>query len=809
MPPVVNIRNVGTGERRSATPEEARQIVAAEPASWVVETTSESNAATIADQRQRDYSTFSDKVDALGGQAASIATFGGTDLLARSLGGADAAREERWKREANPGSTFVGTLIGLAPSVLTGGEGAVGALARATPAGAASRLGAAIARTEESAGLASRVARGAAGAVAEGGIYSAGTAMSGTALADDPPTIENIAGSMSHRFLTDAPINAIAGGALSAAEHGLLRVRRNMTEAAKDAERAASAAPVEGAPIPEDIAALDMKAARDAKRAEEARVLAEDVTPKRQALVQDLAEFRQWHGEARPWDALATGSKDARDAAAKAAKKAERAAKKAEARVAELEAELKRMATEFPGVLPDPEQAQWNADEAERQTLLADIKAWDDRQAKLAEFVARDSNASPAYSAPIVLRRVEDIYDMAAIRSQSRSLDEVEQRTRENALRSIESAARSLGSAVDFVADIVENRDEGEEGKGEIARRVLLTGSPAYKRAFNKYLKNQTALWTAEESRAAALAVTGTTTTGGYAVPYVFDPTIIRIGAWTAVNPFRAACRVETITNGNNWRTVTVGAITAGYGTEGLAASEGGPTFGQPSYTVQKAQAFATVSIETLEDRPDITSELTAAFAEAKDTEEENKFAVGTGLTVYPLGMFTDTAYTNQDTATNDTTAIADMKLLEAALPLRHRARAAFFMSRSTQRQLEALDTTGYYFKQTGQNFAMGMANPANGSPIGLTGSTLLGYPIWEVPSGPSTLTTDGAIIVIFADPRSYVIVDRLGMNVEVIPHLTNGATPSFPTGQRGVYMYWRNTAKPINADAGRSLSVQ
>lgn len=479
------------------------------------------------------------------------------------------------------------------------------------------------------------------------------------------------------------------------------------------------------------------------------------------------------------------------------------------ARVAELEAELKRMATEFPGVLPDPEQAQWNADEAERQTLLADIKAWDDRQAKLAEFVARDSNASPAYSAPIVQRRVEDIYDMAAIRSQSRSLDEVEQRTRENALRSIESAARSLGSAVDFVADIVENRDEGEEGKGEIARRVLLTGSPAYKRAFNKYLKNQTALWTAEESRAAALAVTGTTTTGGYAVPYVFDPTIIRIGAWTAVNPFRAACRVETITNGNNWRTVTVGAITAGYGTEGLAASEGGPTFGQPSYTVQKAQAFATVSIETLEDRPDITSELTAAFAEAKDTEEENKFAVGTGLTVYPLGMFTDTAYTNQDTATNDTTAIADMKLLEAALPLRHRARAAFFMSRSTQRQLEALDTTGYYFKQTGQNFAMGMANPANGSPIGLTGSTLLGYPIWEVPSGPSTLTTDGAIIVIFADPRSYVIVDRLGMNVEVIPHLTNGATPSFPTGQRGVYMYWRNTAKPINADAGRSLSVQ
>lgn len=481
------------------------------------------------------------------------------------------------------------------------------------------------------------------------------------------------------------------------------------------------------------------------------------------------------------------------------------------ARVAELEAVISRRAVEFTGVFPDDIQAQDDADIAERKALNADIAAWDSRQARLAEFAKRDEdrNVSPAYAAPIVQRRqsTEDIYDLNAIRSASRSLEEVAQRTKDNALRSIESASRSL--KVDGLADMVENRDSGEEGDGEVARRILLTGSPLYKRAFSKYLRGEKDLWSPEEQRAAALAVTGTTTTGGYAVPYVFDPSMIHIGAFTAVNPFRAACRVETISNGNNWRTVTVGAITAGYGTEGLAASEGGPTFGQPTYTVQKAQAFATVSIETLQDRSDITSELTSVFAEGKATEEENKFAVGTGLTVYPLGMFTDTAYTNVDTATNDTTAIADIRLLEAALPLRYRARAAFFMSRSTQRQLEALDTTGYYFKSPGQQFAMGMTSPDSASPTGNTGSTLLGYPVWEVPSAVSTLTTDGAIIVAFVDPRSYVIVDRVGMTVEVIPHLLNGATPSFPTGQRGIYMYWRNTAKPINADAGRSLSVQ
>jgi hypothetical protein len=119
---------------------------------------------------------------------------------------------------------------------------------------------------------------------------------------------------------------------------------------------------------------------------------------------------------------------------------------------------------------------------------------------------------------------------------------------------------------------------------------------PAYKRYFTKYLRNEKALWTPEESRAAALAVTGTTTTGGYAVPYVFDPTIIHIGVYTAQNPFRQACRVETITNGNNWRTVTVGAVTTAYITEAGAATEQGPTFGQPTYTVQSAHAFATVS---------------------------------------------------------------------------------------------------------------------------------------------------------------------------------------------------------------------
>jgi HK97 family phage major capsid protein len=479
-------------------------------------------------------------------------------------------------------------------------------------------------------------------------------------------------------------------------------------------------------------------------------------------------------------------------------------------RVRELESSIGARAIEYPGAFPEDVETTDRAENAERDTLVRDIEAWDTRQARLREFAQRSGNVVPG-AAPAIIRTqsVEDIYDVGTVRRQLGYGEEATTRLRENALRSIDAAAKSARWAeLDGLVDLIEHRDEGDQGKGEAADRVLLTGSPVYKRAFNKYLAGMKDLWTPEEARAAALAVTGTTTTGGYAVPYIFDPTMIHIGAWTSINPYRAACRVETISGGNNWLAVTVGAITAKWDTEGAASVEGGPTFGQPTFTVQRADAFATVSIEALQDRPDLTGELSRLFGEAKDTLEENSFTLGTGATVYPFGMFRDAAFTNVDTATDNVTAIADMGKLEGALPLRHRLNAAFFMSRSTQRQLEALDTTGYYFKRPGQYFAMGSEIPKSMS-TGNTGSQLLGYPIWEVPSAVSTLTADGAIIVVFGDPRNYVIVDRIGMNVEVVQTMLNGATPSFPTGQRGIYCYWRGTARPINVDGMRSLSVQ
>lgn len=482
-----------------------------------------------------------------------------------------------------------------------------------------------------------------------------------------------------------------------------------------------------------------------------------------------------------------------------------------EARISELEAGLKRQAEEETGIPSVESQARWDADTKE----LTDLRAARAVRVQRAAFLQSipDDAGHREYTAPNVIRTksADDIYDLRAV--ENLPFEDRRQALRDNAMRSVETSTLAPGANKDGLAYFLDNRDhmpkDGDQDQ-ELAKRILLTGSPAYKRFFNKYLAGIERAATPEEQRAAALAVTGTTTTGGYAVPYVFDPTIIRIGAHTAVNPYRAACRVETISGGNNWRAVTAGAITAKWDAEAAASVEGGPTFGQPTFTVQRADAFATVSIETLQDRPDITGELSLIFGEAKDTLEENSFTLGAGTTVYPQGMFLSGAFTVQSTATNDVTAIADLLLLEAALPLRERQSpgAAMFMSRSTQRQLEALDTTGYYFKRPGQiSIPLGMPLQSN-SPTGNTGTQVLGYPIWEVPSAVSTLTTDAAVIVVFCNPRNYVIVDRIGMNVEVVPLMLNGATPSFPTGQRGVYCYWRGTARVLYADGGRQLDV-
>jgi HK97 family phage major capsid protein len=71
-----------------------------------------------------------------------------------------------------------------------------------------------------------------------------------------------------------------------------------------------------------------------------------------------------------------------------------------------------------------------------------------------------------------------------------------------------------------------------------------------------------------------------------------------------------------------------------------------------------------------------------------------------------------------------------------------------------------------------------------------------------------STLTTTGSKIAIVGNIReAFTIVDRVGMSVELIPHLV-GANHR-PIGQRGLFAYWRVGSAAVNPGAARYLEVK
>lgn len=439
---------------------------------------------------------------------------------------------------------------------------------------------------------------------------------------------------------------------------------------------------------------------------------------------------------------------------------------------------------------------------AERAELNLAITKWQQRLAAVTE-AAKDPERVEAEVPNVIVRKGEsDIYDLEHVYRTARSLEQRNTMVRDNAMRAAETL-RVTGNRYDQeksrerVAELIDFHDSEDK---EIAERVLKTNSPQYRAAFNRYVK------TAGEERGTALAV-GVDATGGYAVPVSFDPTMIAIGAWTAINPFRASCRVETISGTDTYQVLTATAITAAYATEAAAATEQGPTFARPEFIAKRAHAFVTASYEMAQDRPDLSAELGVLFGEAKDTLEENQFTIGVGTTVYPQGIGLKDAITRVDSVTNDVVAVADVRAVEAALPIRHRFGAAWYLSRAAIRAIQAFETTGGQLFN-GVNYAA-VGNPVN-SQTGNTGLTLLGYPVFENPSMPWTPTTDDTTWGVLMNPKScFLIVDRVGMSVKVIPDMLNGATPSFPTGEIGIYAFWRNTARVLNADAGRQGAVQ
>ena len=121
----------------------------------------------------------------------------------------------------------------------------------------------------------------------------------------------------------------------------------------------------------------------------------------------------------------------------------------------------------------------------------------------------------------------------------------------------------------------------------------------------------------------------GQSNTGGFAVPFSLDPTIIITGDGAA-SALRARARVVSIAV-NEWRGISADAVEATYEAEFTEVGDGTPTLDDPTIVTEKAQAFIQFSIELGMDWTGARAELARLLAEGKANVEAEKFTNGLG----------------------------------------------------------------------------------------------------------------------------------------------------------------------------------
>jgi HK97 family phage major capsid protein len=481
-----------------------------------------------------------------------------------------------------------------------------------------------------------------------------------------------------------------------------------------------------------------------------------------------------------------------------------------EARQQAIRSRVQELDNEFRGqAFPENPRAEYNELNEEHDAndrLITELRARQERVRELhrdGDDTNRERGADFNVPSP---RRGEDVWDYSHIRGAS-SLEGQQQLLRDQAKRAVERSnfyqprtgafrredrRRTVDNdeARGHVEWLLDTVDNNPDTPGWLARRILNTGNPVYMRAFGKVLAS--APLSPEEQRALSL----TNTAGGYAVPFTLDPTVL-LTANIAVNPYRRIARVVQITT-TTWQGLTSGGTTVSRVSEGTEAGDNSPTLGQPSVTPQRVQGFIPFSIEIGQDWTGLQAEMAREIAEAKDVEEATSFTTGTGTPPAAQGVITG-ATTTVTAGGTAAFAGADLYKVEEALPDRFLPNAQWLGTRFAYNKVRQFDTAGGASIWT-KSLTEGIGTDAAGN----TGYELLGYPANRVSTMTAALTT-GSKILVLGDFSRFAIVDRIGMDIELIPHLF-GAANRRPTGQRGIYAIWRNDSRVLDANAFRVL---
>ncbi|HEY6595941.1 MAG TPA: phage major capsid protein [Asanoa sp.] len=366
---------------------------------------------------------------------------------------------------------------------------------------------------------------------------------------------------------------------------------------------------------------------------------------------------------------------------------------------------------------------------------------------------------------------------------------------RSRALTAVEQAPGGVPDAVSERMTRVLQDDDDPEAR--LARYVVEASQPEYLRAFSKWMRNPTMghlEWSREElgayqrvqtaTRAMSL---GTTTAGGFLVPYALDPQIL-ISGTGSINPMRDVSRVVK-TAYNEQRFVTSLGVTASWDAEAAEVSDDSPALLQPALTNFKGQAFIPVSLELFEDST-ISQQVGALFADAKAQLEGVAFTTGTG-SGQPKGIITAIAAVGGSVVISAGSAltVVDVTANQNALPPRWRPNAKWMANLSIINQGRQLPL-----------YANGPATVSDATDP----PRMLGWPVYENSNMDGTIAAGSTndYVLLSGAFEQYAIVDRIGTMIELIPTLFGAAFR--PTGQRGFHMHWRTGGDALIPDAFR-----
>jgi HK97 family phage major capsid protein len=391
------------------------------------------------------------------------------------------------------------------------------------------------------------------------------------------------------------------------------------------------------------------------------------------------------------------------------------------------------------------------------------------------------------------------------------------QEARSDALRMLEDADHLAAAAQDRVETLLRTTLTAEQPNlsGEyLARRMLITESPAYRSGFARALadgqRGRAALLEAEEVaalraldrletvEARAVGIVSTTS-GGFGVPVTIDPTIVLTAQQSGTELVRIS-RVETITT-DRWKGVSSDGSTWSFDAEAAEVSDDSPTLAQPEVKVGMAHGFVPYSIEVGSDYPNFVEEISRVLAEGYLELLAENLIQGAGTNNGPIGIATaleaNTAVTALVVTTASAFPVADVYRIWDALPKRARRQASWLSSQDTQNKVRQFGaaTAG----SADANFTVDLQQDSVQRLFGRE------YVVDDYMDDLPASGTAARTVLIVGNFQRFVIAQRAGMSVEPVQHLF-GLTNNRPTGQRGLFAWARVGSDSIDDASFRGL---